>query len=252
MPAGPPVQSRYGPTLPEILAPRTRGVPAPIRVAVPLVILAIVLIAIGLKVFKGPSGTQVIVHGSPTFNFRYQGPMHKVPPHPGELVRLEARRHDAVRTFLSSFVVRPLSLPPYSGQAAAALPAFATVFERTLARRYPDFQVVAEGRQRVVNEIAYAIFFTAKLGQRHLSGRDVLLPNPQPGAHDGVELEFLSTPAGGAGVPASVAQSGPLSIPFHTFRFGTSGAAARRPSRRPSPRARGPRRGTARSAAAGS
>jgi hypothetical protein len=223
MPAGPPVQSRYGPTLPEILAPRTRGVPAPIRVGVPIAIAAIALIAIGLKVFKGPSGTQVIVHDPITFNFRYQGPLHKVPPRPGELARLEARRHDAQRTFLSSFVVRPLRLPAYRGQAAAVLPAYATVFERSLAGRFAALQVVAEGRQRVVNEVAYAIFFTAKLGQRHLSGRDVLLPNPKPSARDGVELEFLSTPAGGAGVPASVAQSGPLSVPFHTFRFGTSG-----------------------------
>jgi hypothetical protein len=223
MPAGPPVQSRYGPTLPDILAPRLRGVPAVLRVGVPIAIAAIALIAIGYKVFKGSGGTHVVVRDPITFNFRYEGPLHRVPPRAGELVRLEARRHDPQRTFLSSFVVRPLHLPAYRGQAAATLPAFATVFERSLARRYSDLQIVAEGRQRVVNEVAYAIFFTAKLGERHLSGRDVLLPDPKPGARDGVELEFLSTPAGGAGIPASVAQSGPLSIPFHTFRFGTSG-----------------------------
>jgi hypothetical protein len=221
--AAPPVQSRYGPTLPEILAPRFRGVPPVLRVGVPALIAAIALLAVAYKLFKGPAGHQVIVHDPITFNFRFQAPLHKVPAQPGELVRLEARRHDAQRTFLSSFTIRPLSLPAYRGQVGALLPAYATTFERSLARRYASLEIVQEGRQRVVNEVAYAIFFTARLGKRHLSGRYILLPDPKPGSRDGVELEFLSTPAGGGGVPALVGNTEPLATPLHTFRFGTSG-----------------------------
>jgi hypothetical protein len=222
MKLGPPVQARYGPTLPELLEPRTRGIPNPLRVGVPLLIAVIVLAAIAYKVLKGPGGTHVVIHGPVTFNFRYPAPLHRFPARDGELVRLEARRGPE-KLFLYSFAVRPLKLPAYRGQVSALLPTFATRFERTLARRHPGFKVVAEGKQRVVNEIAYAIFFSAKLGDRTLNGRDVLLPTPQPGARDGVELEMLDTPAGGAAVPQSAGQSGPLSTPFHTFRFGTSG-----------------------------
>lgn len=221
MRAAPPVQPRYGPTLPDLLARRFRGVPPAVRLGVPAVVLAVVLIAVGYKAFKKPGGTQVIVHDPVTFNFRYSAPLHRVPPRPGELARLEA--HGPKNLFLSSFAVRPLPLPAFRGLSGAFLPAYAAVFERSLAARFQSFQVVAEGRQRVVNEIAYAIFFTARLGDRHLSGRDVLLPDPS-NHRVGLELEMLSTPAGGAGVPASVAQNGPQSVPFHTFRFGTSGA----------------------------
>jgi hypothetical protein len=220
MTLAPPVQDRYGPTLPELLEPRTRGVPPFLRTGVPLLIAVIVLAAIAYKVLKPPGGTHVVVHGPVTFNFRYTGPLHRYPVKNGELVHLEARRGDL---FLYSFTVRPLSLPPYRGQVSAFLPAYATEYEKTLAARFPGFQVVAEARQRVVNEIAYAIFFSAKLGERTLTGRDVLVPEPQPGARTGAELLMLSTPAGGAAIPASVGQSGPLSTPFHTFRFGTSG-----------------------------
>jgi hypothetical protein len=218
MRAEPPVQPRYGPTLPELLAPYVR----PARLAaIALVVVAIVLVAVAYKVLEPVGGTHVVVRGPTTFNFRYPGPLHRVPPRAGELARVEARGKGHL--FLYSFAVRPMRLPPYKGQVSAALPAFASVHESALAQRFDSFQVVEEDRQRVVNEIAYAIFFTAKLGDRHLSGRDVLLPNPQPGAPNGVELEMVSTPAGGAGMPQSVANSGPLSVPFHTFRFGTSG-----------------------------
>jgi hypothetical protein len=220
MRVAPPVQPRYGPTLPELLAPRLRGVPPLLRVGVPLALIVIVVAALAYKLFKGPGGRHLVVRDPVTFNFRYSSPLHRKPARAGELARVEARRD---RLFLSSFVVRPLQLPAYHGQVSGILPAYATLYERQLAKRFASFQVVAEGRQRVVNEIAYAIFFTARLGQRHLSGRDVLLPSPKPGARDGVELEILSTPAGGAGIPASVANSGALSVPFHTFRFGTSG-----------------------------
>jgi hypothetical protein len=220
MKLSPPVQARYGPTLPELLEPRTRGVPPLLRTGVPLLIAVIALAAIAYKVLKPPGGVHLVHHGQVTFNLRYTGPLHRYPVKNGELVHLEARRGDL---FLYSFTVRPLSLPAYRGQASAFLPAFAAKFEATLAQRFPGFKVVAEARQRVVNEIAYAIFFSAKLGERTLTGRDVLLPLPQPGARGGVELLMLSTPAGGAALPASVGQSGPLSTPFHTFRFGTSG-----------------------------
>jgi hypothetical protein len=220
MRAAPPVQSRYGPTLPDLLGRYLRGVPPALRIGVPAVVLVVVLIAVGYKAFKGPGGTHLVVHDPITFNFRYEAPLHRVPPRAGELARIEARgKHNL---FLSSFAVRPLPLPAHRGQSGAYLPAYATVHERSLAARFKNFRVVAEGRQRVVNEIAYAIFFTASLGDRHLSGRDVLLPDPS-NARRGVELEMLSTPAGGAGIPASVAQSGPQSVPFHTFRFGTAG-----------------------------
>jgi hypothetical protein len=218
MRAAPPVQPRYGPTLPELLAPRVR--PGRLGAAV-LVLLAIVLAAVAYKMLKPAGGTRVVVRGPATFNFRYPGALHRVPPRAGELARIEGR--DKTGLFLYSFAVRPVRLPAYRGQVSAALPAFATVFEQSLAKRFNSFQVVEEDRQRVVNEVAYAILFTAKLGNRNLKGRDVLLPNPKPGSRVGVELELVSTWAGGNGIPQSVGNTGPLAVPFHTFRFGTSG-----------------------------
>jgi hypothetical protein len=218
MRAAPPVQPRYGPTLPELLAPRVR----PRRLAAAaLALVAIVLVAVAYKAVKPEGGTHVVVRGPVTFNFRYPGPLRRVPPRPGELARVEVRGKGGL--FLYSFAVHPLRVPAYRGQVSGLLPAFATQYERGLARRFDSLQVVEEDRQRVVDELAYAIFFTAKQGDRRVLGRDVLLPNPKPGARNGVVLEMISTPAAGTGIPQSIGNNGALAVPLHTFRFGTSG-----------------------------
>jgi hypothetical protein len=79
--------------------------------------------------------------------------------------------------------------------------------------------------------------FRARLGERRLFGRLVLLPEPAAGedladpsgelenarSRRGVRLLMLATPASGAVRPRDVGARGNLKTPFRSFRFGTEG-----------------------------
>ena len=51
----------------------------------------------------------------------------------------------------------------------------------------------------------------------------MLLPQPVPGARDGVKLVMLATPTGGADKARDVGTRGELKTPYRSFRFGTEG-----------------------------
>ncbi len=84
----------------------------------------------------------------------------------------------------------------------------------------PTLEVVEEGKGRVNQAAAYSIVFRASRNPR-LYGRLVLLPQPLPGARDGVKLLLLANPAGGAGKAGDVGTRGRLKTPYRSFRFGT-------------------------------
>ncbi len=219
MPA-PVVRPEYGPSLPELLGPRVRALPRLARIGAAVVAgLVVVLLAVAL-IGRGAARSSFVDHGSVPFNLSYTKVVKRVPAHAGERLRLEQRRG---RLFLASYAVEPLRLPAYTGLPDGIFPAFAERLKTELATRFSGYQDVApEGRVRL-NEITtgYSVEFRAKLNDRTLYGRAVMLSPPKPGQRETMLLVLLATPAAGISGPDAVGYDGPMTIPYRSFRFGT-------------------------------
>jgi hypothetical protein len=207
-----PVKPEYGPTLPELLAPRPRWVRVAVAAALALVAAAGLYLAV-----KPSDETAVLVRGPVTFNLVH-GPEFVRAREPGALLALRRSRGGL---FLDSYVIRPLTLPPYRGAVGGTLPVYAFGYLRELGRRYDGFRFVSEGRTRINNGIGYQVVFRAKQGTRTLYGRHLLLVPEEPeGLRRGVVLELLSTPAAGTPNAEGTGAQGPLKTPLRSFRFG--------------------------------
>lgn len=184
------------------------------------VVLAILVVALIARVaLVGESGTQYVQRGDLPFNFLYEAPLKSVATQSAEIVRFERRRGDL---FLQSFTVAPLSLPAGDGEAGGLLPVLADERIRELERRHgPTFELVAEGKSRVIEAAGYQYVYRFKRDGRTFFGRSVLLPTEEPGTQRGVVLELLATPASGVGRAADVGLRGSIKKPFRSFRFGT-------------------------------
>lgn len=213
----PVVEAEYGPSLPALLGPRVRRLPRALRAALAAVGLAAV-VAVAVLVVGERGVTDHVRSEAPAFNLRAPDPLREVAPGPGERLRLEERRGDL---FLSSFVVRPLSLAPYRGAVEGELPLVAGQMIRREAAARPDFVLVEEGRANVNEVSGYGYVFRARLGGRALYGRVVLLPEPEPGTRRGVILEMLGTPAAGLSGAQDAGAVGELKSTYRSFRFGT-------------------------------
>lgn len=213
----PAVLPEFRPTLPELLRARFGRRPTTTLLALSLLLAAATLAFALLR--PGEEGTTVVQRTGPVqFNFRYPSPLTRVAPQGDQMLRLEARRSGL---FLQSFAVAPLRLPAYRGEVGGALPVFATREIAGLRGRFAQFELVQDGKTRVNEVPGYAVLFRARLGKRRLFGRDILLPEPLPGARDGVRLLLLATPAAGVSSAADVGVRGVIKRPYRTFRFGT-------------------------------
>jgi hypothetical protein len=211
------VAPEHRPTLGDLLEPRIGR-----RALWVLAGLAVLAAALLLLLTRGSGEGEVVVvqrAGPAPFNLVHTAGLRRVAPAGDELLRLEARRPDGL--FVQSFAVEPLRLPAYRGEVGGALPVEAAREIERLRRRFADFELVRDGKARVNDVPGYAISFRARLGARRLYGRVVLLPEPDPGARDGVRLVLLATPAGGVSSATDVGVRGVTKRPFRTFRFGT-------------------------------
>jgi len=214
------VREEYGPTLPDVVGPRLRGVPGGLRamlaVAAVLLLAALAYMALARR---AEAVNEYVQRDGLTFNFRYPDALALLQPRGAEIVHLERKRADGL--FVQSFAVEPLELPAYRGEASGLLPVTADAEKAALARRFRDFELVQEGKARLNEVSGYGIVFRARLGERRLFGREVLLPEPKPGARRGVRLLLLATPAAGVSRPEDTGVRGVIKRPFRTFRFGT-------------------------------
>ena len=214
---GPVVEGEYGPSLPALLGPGVRRLPRPLQAVLALAGLAVVVLLAVLLI--GERGiTDHVREEAPAFNVRAPDRLRSVDPRPGERLRLEERRGDL---FLSSFVVRPLSLAPYRGAVEGELPIVAGEAIRREAAIRPGFALIEEGRANVNEVSGYGYVYRARLGGRALYGRVVFLPEPKPGTRRGVILEMLGTPAAGLSGPEDAGAVGELKSTYRSFRFGT-------------------------------
>jgi hypothetical protein len=230
------VLEEHRPTLGDLLRPRLSRAPRWVSWVLAAVVVVVVLLVLWRLSAGGSSGETHYVHSSPVvFNFRYADAMHRVAPRSREIIRVQRRRGSL---FLDSFAVEPLSLPPFRGDVSGELPVYAEREIDALRKRFPrEFELTREGKARVNAVPGYDVQFRARLGERRLLGRLVLLPEPAAGedladpsgelenarSRRGVRLLMLATPASGAVRPRDVGARGNLKTPFRSFRFGTEG-----------------------------
>ena len=209
----PVIKAEYGPTLAQLLAPRSLAV----RVAAIAIAIAILLAAVVIALTSRADETELLVRGPVTFNLVH-GPQWDRVDRAGALVAL---RNTGSGLFLDSYTIRDLQLPAYRGVAGGMLPVYAVGYARRIRERYTDFEQVAEGRARINNAIGYEITFRARLGERRLYGRHYLLVEEEPdGLRRGVVMELESTPAAGTPSAVDIGNHGALKTPLRSFRFG--------------------------------
>ena len=91
------------------------------------------------------------------------------------------------------------SCPPTRATSAASCRSSPRASWTRSSERFPDLEPVEEGKARINKAAGYSLVVPRQPQARALYGRLVLLPQPVPGARDGVKLLLLATPAGGAG-----------------------------------------------------
>jgi hypothetical protein len=207
------VKPQYGPSLVQMLAPRPLAVRVAAGALAVLLVAAVVVIALRTRADE----TFVLEREPVTFNLVYGPQFHRVTK-AGAVVALS---HERNGLFLDSYVIRPLSLPPYRGFVGGMLPVYADGYLARQRRRYPSFDFVGEGRARVNNGIGYAVTFRSRRGGRTLYVRHLLLVEEEPdGLRRGVVLELTSTAAAGTPNATEIGNHGALKTPLRSFRFG--------------------------------
>jgi len=122
------VKAQYGPTLPQILGRRSRGLQVAVAGLLALAIVAGALLALRARADE----TALIVRGPTTFNLVYASNLQRV-SEPRTLLALRRERNGL---FLDSYVVRALDLPPYRGAVGGTLPVYAAGYLDGLRKRY--------------------------------------------------------------------------------------------------------------------
>lgn len=214
-----PLQSRYGPTLGELLAPRWHRASRAARALVACVgVVFAVAVAGAVLTLENPSfsgGTPV------SFSFSYPG-LYRAHPAPGELALVRRTEGGLLE---DSFAVSPLQLAAYRGEPSAALALYATDAIRRLAATYPGFELRGEGWTQLNSISVYAvynIFYRVRLGGREMYGRDVLLLPERAGARRGVEISMLNAVGSDKQInsPLLVGAKGVLAGPLGSFALG--------------------------------
>ena len=206
------VAEPHRPTLQEELTRLPKGWRRAAIAVVALILLAALARLVG-GALAGEEGTRTVVREPIAFNLRYPDTMERVQ---GDAL-LHLRRPGK-----DEFIVEPLTLPAYRGDAASILPVQASREMDALERRFPALEPVEEGKVRINDVAGYSLVFRVSRSPR-LYGRLVLLPEPVPGSRRGAKLLLMATPAGGVETARAVGGNGQLKTPYRSFRFGTEG-----------------------------
>jgi hypothetical protein len=205
-------------TLPAILE-RRRGIPQRHTLTA-----AAIVVALGVAAFlllRDPlQGKAQRVHASaPVFNTLYNADLvHPVKPQGDEYQRYEAH-HGKLDIAVT---VRPLLLPPYKGDVAGLLPVFTERRIVDLARRYPGFKVLDEGKARVNKAPGYQVGFSYGSRARPGTGRDVfVIPFEKPGVRRGVIISLRQERGPHRPGAAGKALVTAMKSTFRSFKFGS-------------------------------
>ena len=187
-----PIQQRFGPSLPALLAPRLHRLPAIARrVGAALVVLAIaVIIAVVLRnhdpVFSW-SGPPV------AFSTPYPRSMTLEPAPRGAILLLE--QHDSSGRLVASFEVSPLRLPAYGGEISGILAVTALNYIRAFTQAAgPTYRYGSSGRTRIDNLPGYTYTYSRSIDGTRYYGRVVWL-TPQVTGKRGLLMALLTLPS---------------------------------------------------------
>lgn len=217
------VRPEYGPTLPELVAPRIAGVPRRTRVVVAIAAVAVVAAAVAALVLRGADPVEVVVREPVAFTLVFdEAALQRVAPPAGAELALRERGDRAPQRLR----VEPLELPAYRGDPSAAVLGISAQAIDRLRREVPGFVLRSEGRFRL-NEATsgYAISFQGRDGGKVRYGKQVLA-YPDPAEGDPMPREALRVTLLLDRSPAnpnvdSVGVNGPLKRPLRSIRFGT-------------------------------
>jgi hypothetical protein len=212
------VRPEFGPTLAELIGPRWRALPRPVRIA--LVVAAIAVAAAVVAVVRGGGEDRhaVVVRAPLAFNLVYPDPIERVAPRPGELLRLERR---AASGPAQSYTVRAVRIPAYEGDINGFLPLYASGLVAAEQRRDRSFSLRGEGRVRVNDLPGYGFTFQTRVGGRTTYGRRLLLFPDEPGARQGADVQLLAERSPSVPSADAVGNNGALKTALRSLRFGT-------------------------------
>jgi len=187
-----PIQERFGPSLPALMAPRLDRLPAMARrvgAALALVAIAVVIAVVARNhdpVFSWP--------GPPVaFSTPYPRSMTREPTPKGAILLLE--QHDAAGRLIASFEVSPLILPAYGGEISASLAVTALNYVRALTSAAgPTYRYGSSGRTRIDNIPGYTYTYSRSIGGIRYYGRVVWL-TPQINGTRGLVMTLVTQPS---------------------------------------------------------
>lgn len=209
------VAQAFRPTLREELA-RRRPVT---RRAITALLVLVVLGWLAFVLAPDKQGTRYVHRSAPVFNLRYADAFEKLAPQRGEILHI--RRKARGGRVVDAFSVSPLSLPPYRGDVNGLLPVYAERVLGELRAAYPGLRLVEEGKARVNLVAGYSILFRVGRGEQRMFGREVLLPEAEPGARTGVRMALRTWKGSGVGMARELGARGALKTPYRSFRYGT-------------------------------
>jgi hypothetical protein len=216
------VRPEFGPTLPELLAPRVRALPRAAQIVL-VAVAALVVVALAyLLVLRGEhDGREHAVVREPiAYNLAYPPTLHRVATRGGETLRLETPPGTAAS---QSFAVTPYKLPPYKGDPTGILTLESANMITRMRATIPGFIWRGDGRVNYNRQPGYEILFQAKLnGHTTYGRRTILLPGGDTPPKEGVDITMLA--ARSEAIPrvdAVGSASGALKTAIRSFRFGT-------------------------------
>jgi hypothetical protein len=217
----PVVRPEFGPTLPELLAPRVRALPrvAQLALAAAAALVVVALVAVVLRDSRD-TRAHAVVRRPIAYNLVYPPSLVRVRPHGRETLRLETRRGAADP---QSFAVTPFTLPPYHGDSTGILTLMSANLITRMRATIPGFIWRGDGRVNYNRQPGYEILFQSKIGGRTTYGRRTLLvPGGDTPPREGVDITMLAARSDAIPrVDAVAASTGALKTAIRSFRFGT-------------------------------
>lgn len=211
------VRPEFGPTLPELLAPRVRRWPLTVRLALVAAGIAVLGALIWLALRPDPTRRPLIVREPVTFNLLYSSEgLARVPARTGEVLRLHTRSDAAPQ----SFAVSGLRLPAYRGDVLAQLTLRSAGMIQDMRRALPGFVWRGDGHTSINRQPGYLILFQARIDGRTTYGKRVMLMPDSEAPRAGLDITLLSTRSNTVPSVEAVGANGLLKTPLRSLRFG--------------------------------
>jgi hypothetical protein len=215
------VRPEFGPTLPELLAPRVAVLPRAAQLCGALAcVVAVLAVAFVLLRGNDPPRTALVVREPVAFNLLVAPPLRRVAPQGRETLRLETGPDIQAP---QSFAVSPLRVRAYRGDVTAVVMGMSSGIITRMRETVPGFVWRGDGRVSYNRQPGYEISFQARLRGRTTYGRRVLLmPNPADGPpREGLDITILAARSDAVPSVASVGANGALKTAVRSLRFGT-------------------------------